>query len=160
MKHERYIADEDDTKLFVVFYQLPGAKYEHWALQVGDYRGEGTIIEFIDKKRSMTEGRPESNNTFVDKLFIAYVNDEKADSLDDAVTVAEVDESAEWASQESVLDILRSMGDEYFFLNQEERYGRASEELYKRFKKITTPAPTPPLTENQKHMRIGWQWDE
>ncbi|KAL3484614.1 hypothetical protein BJX62DRAFT_243734 [Aspergillus germanicus] len=104
----------------------------------------------------MAEGRPESSKNFVDKLFVAYVNDEKGKRLEDAVTMADVEESAEWASQVFVLSILASMDDEYYFLNQEDRYGRASDELYKRFKKITTP----PLTENQKYMRIGWQWDE
>jgi hypothetical protein len=50
----------------------------------------------------MTEGRPESNSNFVNKMFVAYINDE-ADSLDDAVEMARVDEGAEWMSQDFVL---------------------------------------------------------
>jgi hypothetical protein len=57
MKHKYYVADADDKKVFVPCYQPPSAKYdEHWALHVGYYKGEVTIIEFIGKKRSMAEG--------------------------------------------------------------------------------------------------------
>jgi L-amino acid N-acyltransferase YncA len=57
----------------------------------------------------MAEGRPESSKNFVYKLFVAYVNNEKAERLEDAVTMADVEESAEWASQVFVSSVLASM---------------------------------------------------
>jgi hypothetical protein len=121
MKHKYYVADADGKKVFVTFYQPPSAKYdEHWALHVGYYEGEVTIIEFIGKKRSMAEGRPESSKNFVYILFVVYVNNEKAERLEDAVTMADVEESAEWASQDFVSSVLASMDDKYYFLNQED----------------------------------------
>ncbi|KAL3465696.1 hypothetical protein BJX64DRAFT_285299 [Aspergillus heterothallicus] len=158
-------ATQDDSKVFVAFYQLPGAKYQHWALKIEVWRTK-TIFELKNGQRNVLRTNPEDDPTFQGRVFIAHIHPEKDNILEACAEMVSVDEMGDWALQDYARRILGELDDEYAFLESggfpefdiHSRVSYAFGAIYLRYHTRSTTTPNIYLSTGLRQLNLAYDY--
>lgn len=119
--------------LYVVFFQSRYGNFQHWALYL-DSGTEHIVFEVSGEhpsfERNVVAVHPETDPTYLGKLFVGLINHNDIAAVKDIVRETIVDnENVEWDCQEYVLDILERLQDGFYLDPDDEEYRDAKTEL-------------------------------